>query len=93
MLFKYHRKHAQVSTYWYYILTFKKCIQSRSVTLTLAYGPSSVLLCFQLLNGGMKDAVVKPSPMPVQPAVPNAPTENDLIASKCSLLSYFSSTK
>ncbi|XP_042204566.1 uncharacterized protein LOC121854170 isoform X3 [Homarus americanus] len=36
----------------------------------------------KLLNGGMKDGggVVKPLPQPVQPALPNAPTENDLIA-------------
>lgn len=42
-----------------------------------------MLSYFQLLNGGIKDGgVMKPSPMSVQPAVPNAPTENDLIASK-----------
>lgn len=34
------------------------------------------------MNGGMKDGVMKQSTMPVQPAIPNAPTENDLIASK-----------
>lgn len=38
---------------------------------------------FQLLNGGMKEGGDKPASMSLQPALPNAPTENDLIASKC----------
>ncbi|XP_069943240.1 uncharacterized protein [Cherax quadricarinatus] len=41
--------------------------------------PKDVLM--KLLSGGMKDGggVVKPSPLSIQPALPNAPTENDLI--------------
>ncbi|MPC39680.1 hypothetical protein E2C01_033225 [Portunus trituberculatus] len=55
-------------------------VTSTQGTVKPAPNTSAMEVLFKLLNGGMKDAVVKPSPMPVQPAVPNAPTENDLIA-------------